>query len=53
MRRRGDPVRITTGKNAGQTGTIESNVNCPDEYHNGFRVWLDTEVLVGAVRELE
>ena len=26
MRRRGDPVRITTGKYAGHLGTIEANV---------------------------
>ena len=32
-------------------GTVESNVyqrtlDYPDEWHNGFHVWLDTEVLV-------
>ena len=51
MRRRGDRVTITTGKYAGQTGTIESNVHqrtadFPDELHNGFHIWLDSEELV-------
>ena len=51
MRRRGDRVRITTGKYAGQTGTVESNVyqrtvDYPDEWHNGHHIMLDTEVLV-------
>ena len=51
MRRRGDRVRITTGKYAGHTGTIESNVyqrtvDYPDEYHHGFHIMLDTEKLV-------
>ena len=51
MRRRGDRVIITSGKYAGRTGTIESNVfqrtvDYPDEYHNGHHVVLDTEVLV-------
>ena len=51
MRRRGDRVRITTGKYAGHLGTIESNVHqrtadCPDEFANGFHVTLDTGVLV-------
>ena len=46
MRRRGDRVRITTGKYAGYTGTVESNVyqrsvDYPDEWYNGFHVLLD------------
>ena len=48
---RGDRVRITGGKYAGQTGTVESNVyqrtvDYPDEWFNGHHVMLDTEVLV-------
>ena len=51
MRRRGDRVRNTSGKHAGHTGTIESNVHqrtvdYPDEWANGHHVMLDTEVLV-------
>ena len=51
MRRRGDRVTITTGKYAGHTGTVESNVfqrtvDYPDELANGFHVMLDTEELV-------
>ena len=51
MRKRGDRVRITTGKYAGQTGTIESNVHqrtadYPGELSNGFQVMLDTGVVV-------
>ena len=51
MRRRGDRVRITTGKYAGHAGTIESNVyhrtvDYSDEWHNGHHVILDSEVLV-------
>ena len=51
MRRRGNRVTITTGKYAGRTGTIESNVyqktvDYPDEWSNGYHVMLDTEVLV-------
>ena len=51
MRRRGDRVRITTGKYAGLTGTVESNVyqrrvDYPDKFHNGYHVMLDTEELV-------
>ena len=42
---------ITTGKYAGQTGTVESNVHqktvdYPDEWANGYHVMLDTEELV-------
>ena len=56
MRRRGDRVRITTGKYAGHTGTVESNVHqrtldYPNELHNGFHIMLDTEVLVTVRRE--
>ena len=44
MRRRGDRVVINTG-------TVESNVyqrtvDYPEEFHNGFHVWLNIEVLV-------
>ena len=51
MRRRGDRVTITTGKYAGHTGTIESNVfqktvDFPYELANGYHVMLDTEELV-------
>ncbi len=51
MRRRGDRVRITTGKFAGHLGTIEANVyqrtvDYPDEWANGFHVMLDSGVLV-------
>ena len=43
-------MRITTGKCAGHTGTVESNVyqrtaDYPDEFSNGYPVMLDTEVL--------
>ena len=51
MRRRGDRVRITTGKYAGRFGTVESNVfqrtvDYPDDYGNGFHVMLDSDELV-------
>ena len=51
MRKRGDRVRITTGKCAGQTGTVESNVfqktvDYPAELSDGFQVMLDTGVVV-------
>ena len=51
MRRRGDRVRIITGKCAGQTGTVESNVfqktvDYPGELSNGFQVILDTGEVV-------
>ena len=51
MRRRGDRVRIITGKYAGHQGTVESNVyqrtaDYPDEWANGYHVMLDTGVLV-------
>ena len=51
MRKRGDRVRITTGKYAGHCGTVESNVyqrtvDEPNEWHNGHHVMLDSEELV-------
>jgi len=51
MRRRGDRVTITTGKYSGLQGTVEANVyqrtvDYPDEWVNGFHVWLDMEKLV-------
>ena len=51
LRRRGDRVRITCGKYAGQHGTVESNVyqrtvDYPGALANGFHVMLDTEELV-------
>ena len=50
MRRRGDRVRITTGKYAGRTGIVESNVfqktvDYPTELSNGFQVMLDSDEL--------
>jgi len=51
MRRRSHRVTITTGKNAGHTGNVESNffqrtVDYPDEFANGYHVMLDAEELV-------
>ena len=51
MRRRGDRLKITHGKYAGQLVTIENKVyeravDYPDEYLNDFNVMLDTEGLV-------
>ena len=51
MRRRGDWIKITTGKYAGNNGKVESNVyqktvDDPDECHNGFHLMLDSEKLV-------
>ena len=51
MRRRGDRVKITSGKYAGHRGTVESNVyqrtvNSADEFANRHQVMLDTEELV-------
>ena len=51
MRRRGDRVKIITGKYAGHLGTVESNVyqrtvDYPDELANGFHIMLDNGVLV-------
>jgi len=56
MRRRGDRIRVISGKYAGHTGTVESNVylrtvDYPDEWHNGFHIWLDSEELVTVRRE--
>ena len=50
-RRRGDQVRIISGKYAGLTGPVEANVyqrtvDYPDEFANGFDVMLATGVLV-------
>ena len=44
-------MTITTGKYAGRTGTVDSNVfqrtvDYPDELANGYHVMLDTEELV-------
>ena len=44
-------MKIISGRYAGQTGTVESNVHqrtvdYPDELANGFHVMLDTGVLV-------
>ena len=51
MRRRGERVTITTGKYAGHSGTVESNVfqrtvDFPDEWANGHHVMLDSEKLI-------
>ena len=51
LRRRGDRLKITNGKYAGQLVTIENKVyertvDYPDEYLNDFNVMLDTEGLV-------
>ncbi len=51
MRRRGDRVMITTGKYAGHTGAVESNVyqrtvDYPDELANGHHIMLETGELV-------
>ena len=51
MRRRGDRVRIITGKCAGQTGAVESNVfqktvDYLDEWSNEYHIILDTDELV-------
>ena len=48
---RGDRVRITTGKYAGRTGMIESNVyqrtvDYPNDLSNGYHVMLDSGELV-------
>ena len=58
MRKRGDRVKITSGQYAGNLGTIESNVyqrtaDYPDEWNNGFHVWLDTEKLVTVGEQVE
>ena len=51
MRRRGERVKIITGMYAGNPGTSEPNVyqgtvDYPDEWNNGHRVMLATEMLV-------
>ena len=51
MRRRGDRVKIISGRYTGHTGTIESNVHqrtvdYPDELFNSHHVMLDTGELV-------
>ncbi len=51
MRKRGDRVKIISGKYAGHTGTMESNVfqrtvDWPDEWATGHHAMLDTEELV-------
>ena len=50
-RRRGDRVKITSGKYAGHDGTVESNiyqrtVDHPYDLTNGFHVMLDSDELV-------
>ena len=52
MRRRGDRVRITTGKYAGHSGTVESNVyqrtvDYPDDLNNGELVTVQWEQVEG------
>jgi len=49
-------VRINTGKYAGHTGTVESNVYqkstaYPNELANGFHIMLDTGELVTVRRD--
>jgi len=51
MRRRGDRVTITTGKYAGHTGTIDSNVyqksvDYPGEFSNVQQIMPDSEKLM-------
>ena len=51
LRRRDRRVTITTGRYAGHSGTVESNVfqrtvDYPDEIDNGFHVMLDAGELV-------
>ena len=51
MRRRGDRVRITSGKYSGYQGTVEANVcqrivDYPGEWSNGYHVMLNTKALV-------
>ena len=51
MRRRGDRVTTNSGKYAGRTGKVESNVHqrtvdYPDELAEGFHIMLDTQGLV-------
>ena len=51
MRRRGDRVKINSGKFAVRCGKVEANVyqrtvDYPDEWANGYHALLDTEELV-------
>ena len=51
MRKRGDRVRITSGKYKGHQGVIESNVHqraadYPDRYADGFQVMLNSGLVV-------
>ena len=51
MRRRGERVKIISGKYAGHTGTVDSNVfqktvDFPGELANGYHVMLDSGELV-------
>ena len=44
-------MKITTGKYAGHTGTVEANVHqrtvdWPEDFYDGFHVILDSEELV-------
>ena len=48
---RGTQVRITSGRYAGRSGTVEANVyqrtvDYPDEYAQGFQITLDDETWV-------
>ena len=49
-------MKIISGKYAGHTGTVESNVyqrtaDYPDELANGFHIMLDTDELVTVLRQ--
>ena len=51
MLRRGDRVKIISGKFAGLCGTVEANVfqravDYPDKWANGYHVILDSEEVV-------
>ena len=51
MRRRGNMVKITTGKYVGHTGTVKANVHqrtvdWPEDFYDGFHLILDNEELV-------
>ena len=51
MRRRGDRVKIISGKYSGRMGTIESNVyqrtmDYPDDFTNWVNIMLGTDELV-------
>jgi hypothetical protein len=54
MRRRGDRVKIISGKHAGHHGTIEVNVyqktvDYPDKWANSYHIMLDSDEVHGAV----